>query len=246
MVITCFNRLTTILDLKAETIFLKPLLIISDKVNIVTPLSACFLTYEFVPLLSVESTIKVHKSLCKREERMGIERIFSDEQYDQMLWIMKQLNKTKHKNREQLILQSHLKKAITCFKDYILADVNEQLENANALLLKNFVDQKILIPYVHTEHGNLELSEDNYIQMITDCILKEPDLLWFFEIDKSKLSYVLFTDKSYKIVSTSLTIKPMYICIPLFTMFPLEDFDYEEMNFTRKNLLSAFQPISEK
>jgi hypothetical protein len=177
---------------------------------------------------------------------MGIERIFSDEQYDQMLWMMKKLNKTKHKNREQLILQSQLKKAITCFKDYILADIDVQLEDANALVLKNFVDQKILIPYVHTEHENLELSEDNYIQLITDCILKEPDLLWFFEIAEIKLPHILFTDKSYKIESASLTTHPMYFCIPLFTMFPLEDFDYEEINFTRKNLLSAFQPISEK
>jgi len=246
MVITCFNRRSTILDLKAETIFLKPLLIISDKVNIVSPLSSYFLSFKYVPLLSGEFILKLYKSVCEKDEKMGMERIFSEEQYKQMLWVTKQLNKTKHKNREQLILQSQLKKAIACFRDYILADVDVQLEDANALVLKKFVDQNILVPYANTEHENLELSEDRYIQMITDCILKEPDLLWFFEIAERKFPHILFTDKSYKIESASLTTHPMYFCIPLFTMFPLEDFDYEEMNFTRKNLLSAFQPISEK
>jgi hypothetical protein len=246
MVITCFNRRSTILFLKAETVFLKPLLIISDKVNIVTPLSAYFLSFKYVPLLHGDLILKLYKSVCEKDEKMGMERIFSNEQYEQMLWVTKHLNKTKHKNRAQLILQSQLNKAIACFRDYILADIDVQLEEANALVLKKFVDQKILVPYESTEHENKELSEDNYIEMITGCILKEPDLLWFFEIAANKLPYILFTDKSYKIESVSLTTHPVYFCIPLFAMFPLEDLDYDEISFTRKNLLSAFQPISEK
>jgi len=233
------NRLTPDLSLFTETACFYNLYFISDKLFLNSPLALHIDIYKESSIWSDEFTLKLFEI-----NRTSIELEISEEELSLLTKSVKKIRKTKHKNKQELLLINQYNSFINGLKKILIENFENKFQSVSILGWIDLFDNKTvnLLNYVHYEALTDTKQEDPLIISLSEEFLEEE-----FKKEFSMLiPKFVQLKKEFSVAKENNRFEgdPDFYSFPLHQIPLLPSLSKETMQLIRGELLRKAQPFT--
>jgi hypothetical protein len=232
MDINLYNKADSKLDPKMETYYLHPFLLLADTVKYCSVWSEAMMLYQSVELFNDNMAITIYKQIKLHEKDEDAANTVTE--FEGIIPLIKKVKKRKHKSRQELILMMDYKKMLQIIKDAIRDFYSGLLTGVGFLQMEQFYKDEIwLIDFKKISMKNSE--EDDFIAKISEDIINREFLLSLDYSAENIFSFSPPDDSNNEYCD--------FIKIPLWYLPPFIDITYEQMKYTREQLIPLLEPF---